>query len=712
MSQTSSSPTRPPLAPRSGVVQVVRVSPSARADLRPSLLRPEPPAPDGAAPPTPVAVAPPALRARRPSRGMRIAALVVAAGIMVAGGFGVGFVIRQAQAETVPFSLYLTDKVGELTRLDVEVGAVKVGKEGSLRVLRPNFDLAGLHGPRDALLVAQGDIPKGESAPIRIQFTAVRATIDGQVVAITEFQDLVLGAVGDDPAATLVDIDIPSSVVEAAGALRFQPVAAAVYAVQTLREGEVPDFEAVEPMLPPLVTDAAGSVRTTAPSLPAPPDAGTLASGLTQAADPGDAQAPDASAEIQPGEAGVADATGLRVRTGWLVHFAEGVDREDEMKDVVEGFGAVLVHAFHTFPLAYVQADPLQVRLLQNDTRVVLMERELPIDFYGTEAKQAIRQPQVVHPVTGLKDAAGNPIDGRGVAVAVVDTGIDTLHPDLGMAPAGPVQRNVQILLDQAVDLPYNDVSGHGTHVAAIVAGQGIGDADAKGVAPGAKIVGVGAVAPTTIVWATAALEWVLEHRNDQTPPIRVVTNSWGTEEPSASVARYVNRLVDAGVVVVFAAGNDGGQGQNPSTSAQCQIDRPGVICVANYDDLGTGTRDGRIHEDSSRGDLNVPSTWPDISAPGTNVYSARPPEGLATGVGLTNPHYVRLTGTSQAAPHVAAVAAMMLQKNPALTPAQVQSHIEASAYKYADGGAYAASGSHVAKGFGLLDAYGAVQRA
>ena len=399
---------------------------------------------------------------------------------------------------------------------------------------------------------------------------------------------------------------------------------------------------------------------------------------------------------------------------GWLVRFESGT-KEDAMGQMASDHGAHFVFALKALPIAYILATDAQGQEMAGDRRALHVEREASLQYYDSESKAALRVPQVMDPVTGLKDSAGKPIDGHGVGIAVVDTGVDALHPDLPYAPAVPggvVVANYKVVGNEFVALQDTDTSaGHGTHVAAILAGQGTGNPAVRGVAPGAKVYGLGIGDATTTLWAAEAFDWVLQNHNAVSPKIRVVQNSWGSAgsyDPNAALSVYVNAMVAQGITVVFSAGNSAGDGSAAQTSWECQIPTAGVICVAGFDDLGTGTRDGKVGTYSSRGAIAIPATWPDLSAPGTNVLSARPPAGAVTGFGL-DVDYVQLSGTSQASPHVSGIVALMLQKNPAASPAQVEAKLKLTAYKFTDGGAYTATGMHYAKGAGLADAYAAV---
>ena len=76
-------------------------------------------------------------------------------------------------------------------------------------------------------------------------------------------------------------------------------------------------------------------------------------------------------------------------------------------------------------------------------------------------------------------------------------------------------------------------------------------------------------------------------------------------------------------MTVVWAAGNDGGDGSANVTNGPGADPTPGIMSVANYDDAGTGSRDNDLDSSSSRGKDGAPFTYPDISAPGANITSA-----------------------------------------------------------------------------------------
>ena len=286
--------------------------------------------------------------------------------------------------------------------------------------------------------------------------------------------------------------------------------------------------------------------------------------------------------------------------------------------------------------------------------------------------------------------------DGAGVGVAVIDSGIVGWHDDLtyqGRNSAVKVVNGQRVA--KFVDFvngrtaPYDD-NGHGTHVAGIIAGNGYDTLGARaGMAPAANIVSLkvlDARAGGYISNVIAALDWVVNNR--ATYNLRVVNLSVGAQVSESymtdPLTLAAKRVVDAGVVVVTAAGN---LGRNPVTGkAQYgAITAPGnapwVLTVGAYSHEGTLTRtDDKYADFSSRGPTATDFlAKPDVlatgvgiaslSAPGSTLYTTKSAYLLGGLLSFTARPYLSLTGTSMAAPVVAGTVALMMQANPKLTP-------------------------------------------
>ncbi|WP_435055672.1 S8 family serine peptidase [Micromonospora aurantiaca (nom. illeg.)] len=248
--------------------------------------------------------------------------------------------------------------------------------------------------------------------------------------------------------------------------------------------------------------------------------------------------------------------------------------------------------------------------------------------------------------------AAGR--DGAGVRVAVLDTGVDADHPDL----AGRVAE----ARDFTGGGSARDGHGHGTHVAATVAGSGAASAGLrKGVAPGARLL-VGKVLDDSgsgyDSGIIAGMEWAARSG------AKVVSMSLGGAPTDGTdpMSQAVNDLTaETGALFVIAAGNDG----EPRS-----VGSPGAATAALT--VGAVDRDDVLADFSSRGPrLGDNGLKPEITAPGVGIVAAR-----AAGTTMGTPvddAYTRASGTSMATPHVAGAAAVLAQEHPGWTAAQLK---------------------------------------
>jgi len=299
-----------------------------------------------------------------------------------------------------------------------------------------------------------------------------------------------------------------------------------------------------------------------------------------------------------------------------------------------------------------------------------------------------------------LPRPGGAPLSGRGVTIAVLDTGVDATHPDLPFGSkvvgnvrlAGALGGGLGFTHPPAVEgLPDTDlVLGHGTGVASVAAGTGLASAGAhRGVAPGASILGLSA-GDLFIVNVLEGFDYILE--NAARYGVRVVNCSWGTEgwfDPDDPVNIATSLLHDAGITVVFAAGN---QGPAPDSINPYAV-APWVIGVAS------SRKDGRLSAFSSRGIFEELLYHPTLMAPGEAITVASPP--ILNG----GAYYAVESGTSFAAPHVSGVVALLLQARPDLAPAAIKRLLQETATP-----ALERDRSEV--GAGLLDAWAAIKEA
>src|SRR5882762_7139341 len=285
----------------------------------------------------------------------------------------------------------------------------------------------------------------------------------------------------------------------------------------------------------------------------------------------------------------------------------------------------------------------------------------------------------------------GLPVSGRGVTVAVLDTGVDGTHGDL----SGRVVQNLKLADTQSLGVGFNyplatpnlpntdQAYGHGTFVAGVIAGNGQQSSGKyAGVAPNANILGLSA-GDTSLVFVLSGLDYLLT--NGAAFNVRVVNCSFSANtvfDVNDPVNIATRMLTDNGVNVVFSAGNTGPGTDtlNPYSVA------PWVISTGATDDQG------RLAGFSSRGDFGSPLFRPTLVAPGVNTISLRAStvaavttvDGLAANDKQLSPaelpYYTTGNGTSFSAPQVAGVIALMLEINPQLTPAQIRDILQRTA--------------------------------
>ncbi len=252
--------------------------------------------------------------------------------------------------------------------------------------------------------------------------------------------------------------------------------------------------------------------------------------------------------------------------------------------------------------------------------------------------------------------------DGKGVKVAVLDTGVDAGHPDL----AGKIGETRSFVPDQAVQ----DGHGHGTHVASTIVGSGAAsDGRRKGVAPGAELL-VGKVLNNAgkgqDSWIIAGMEWAAHSG------AKIVSMSLGGDAsgPSDVLSETVDELsASTGTLFVIAAGNSGPSEQTVGT--------PGIADSALT--VGAVDKSDKLASFSSRGPrIGDYAVKPEITAPGAAITAAR-----AAGTTMGTPvddYYTTSSGTSMATPHVAGAAALVAQAHPDWTGQQIKQALATTA--------------------------------
>ncbi len=322
------------------------------------------------------------------------------------------------------------------------------------------------------------------------------------------------------------------------------------------------------------------------------------------------------------------------------------------------------------------------LRKLVRDYRVERIDLDLPGRIALAESTELVRAREV--------QATG--ITGAGVTVAVLDTGVDTDHPDLqddivaqqcfcanadgtGCCPGGGTQASGPGAAE--------DEQGHGTHVTGIITSGG--RVAPRGMAPDADIVAVrvldrnGVAASSTQL--LKAFDWIISTR----PEVKVVNTSlvFGSfpgqcdqaNSVTASMAQAVNTLRARGTLTVSSAGNEGNKTQTGAPACLSQAIGVGAVYDGNIGTISFGCTDGSTSADQITCFSNS-SVAVDLLAPGAAITSSGMGGGLAG-----------FAGTSQAAPHVAGALALLLQVKPAATADQLEAALKASGQPITDPG-------------------------
>lgn len=435
----------------------------------------------------------------------------------------------------------------------------------------------------------------------------------------------------------------------------------------------------------------------------------------------------------------------------YIVNFDETQTTEAAVTAGILNAGAGAVQ-FNNFSMVAALATPAQLVTISTLPGLEGIYANKQLEYYMLHESVPSIRADAVH-------VAG--ITGKGIGVAILDSGIDGLYnPDVAY-PQYTIA-NVKVLYNQndlftfgkdapkpvrkgatlvTPNIPNSETSvGHGTHVAGIVGGRGTASTGYyTGVAPGANLIGIGTGDVLFIFFALAGFDYILDHQQEYN--IKVVNNSWGTTgpfDPKDPVNEATKKLSSRGITVVFAAGNEG-PGQNTlnpysaapwviSVAAGCKLYVDDPTNSESHCMLDDGSnplvptnnepRDHVLADFSSRGIPGDPLYHPDITAPGVHIVSTRASTGTVLNGSdanhdaricaisvLNEPFYTCASGTSMAAPHIAGVVALMQEAaGGKLSPSQVLNALTSTARPLPGYAAWEV-------GAGFVDAYAAVMK-
>ncbi|HVF05515.1 MAG TPA: S8 family serine peptidase [Frankiaceae bacterium] len=347
--------------------------------------------------------------------------------------------------------------------------------------------------------------------------------------------------------------------------------------------------------------------------------------------------------------------------------------------NVVHGFSAEVPARY----VAQLRREP-GVRSVTVDRTVKLLTAEPGLDANNFNSLAGIAR------VTSASDAWNAGITGKGVDVALIDSGV---VPVQGLTSGNVVNGPDLSFESQSKDLRTLDTFGHGTHMASIISGRdaaGSGTQYAsdttsfKGIAPDARTVSVKVAdhsGATDVSQVIAAIDWVVENAKTNGMNIRVMNLSFGTDSTQwyaiDPLCFAVENAWRNGIAVVVAGGNDGTAKERLANPAQ----DPYVIAVGAEDPRGTRqVQDDVVPAFSSRGSA---TRYVDLVAPGVSVHGLRAPGSWIDQnypAAQAGARFFKGSGTSQAAAVVSGAAALLLQRYPNLTPDQVKAHLMGTA--------------------------------
>lgn len=415
----------------------------------------------------------------------------------------------------------------------------------------------------------------------------------------------------------------------------------------------------------------------------------------------GDVSVMDASLQRALAEGGASDVHKV------IVQFTTPLGAD--VSDVLEEHDATVLGTAALVDGHLIEASDIDLRRLSTNERVRYMELDRPLEFFylpsawggAPEGDVGAMMHDTVHVIDAVDawhrvvvqpdgrisydlDLGFTEWDGDGTAIVDLDTGVDAGHPDYDYLEPWAGDKTLYSAKFNGqtwVETRNSDTSsGHGTHVGGTIAGNGDASAGRRaGVAKGAQLIALGTGDGASIFAAEQGLEWTYEHSRPGSNEyhIRVVSNSWGTDgdyDPQGVIARLTDMLTyDHGVAVIFAASNSGGSGAECSGDLRTNVyaNTPSAISIAALTHDGTA-----VTSFSSRGCMAQQHTWPDLGAPGRNIW-ATAPRGTAIDASTRTQgdlYYMSISGTSMATPHIGGVAGLLLDVAPSLRAATYHS--------------------------------------
>ena len=368
---------------------------------------------------------------------------------------------------------------------------------------------------------------------------------------------------------------------------------------------------------------------------------------------------------------------------------------DSSMWTMIEDLGGEVMQVFGTIPGCSVRIPADRVDELLADESIQQIDWNAPVQFSMDVARTAA---QASDPQTSGQHGSTGQLNGGGVTIALVDSGVRT-HPDLGNLAGcvdlisnpltnseDPYQSTAMLAGTLADCTPLSDPFGHGTHIAGILIGDGGRSNELyAGIAPDADLISVRVLdheGMADVADVITGIDWVVQNKDAYEIDILSLSLGGPFYVPAADdpLVQAVEAAWDAGIVVVVSAGNLG-------TYGNFTITRPGnspkVITVGSLTDWNSLVLPDDMKSSYSSMSPTLIDGYlkPDLVAPGNRIISTRAPGSTLDellepmGAVFAN-HYLEMSGTSMAAPIVAATAALMLENEPNLNPDTIKARL------------------------------------